>query len=210
MSSHFCVSIKPHSQHFHKGERCRRHASDRQGVRGSQVWITGRVWQWVFGPHWLCTGWWETRLDGEDSFFILLTSKWQLYSNTRSVSQSFYIFLHHICFLLVKTMIITTEFLCGKLMQTLVIWLWRKRVEKQVLAVVEVSSQLSPERMLSLLVQRLRLKATPHHPYTSLLFGSETKSWFCRASSSWLTHSRLSPWHSGHQVHLSSHRAVFT
>lgn len=51
----------------------------------------------------------------------------------------------------------------------------------------------------------LQLNVTPHHPYTFLLLGNERKVGFAELRHPGLTRSRLSPWPSGCQVHLSSH-----
>lgn len=52
---HSFVCIKPHSEHFPRGERCRGRVREPRGEEELEA-ITGRRQQCLSGTHWLCTG----------------------------------------------------------------------------------------------------------------------------------------------------------
>lgn len=257
---HSFVSIKPHSEHFPRGERCRGHVREPRGEEELEAdhWQETTVAFWdPLALHWItgsaasppeslfpscsckrscqmCPGHkargtnsekkpklhYEIHFSHENRIperilthnqgwrqlfllvCVLICSKWQLYSTTCLASSSCFIILYHNCLLLINSIMIATEF----------IHLWKTDASCHSLVMEEENKkgflQLSEESLNYLQSKfyssELQLNATPHRPYTFLPLGNKKRVGFAEFHHPGLTHSRLSPWPSGCQVHLSS------
>lgn len=131
---------------------------------------------------------------------VLMCSKWQLCSTTCLVSSSCFIILYHNCFLLMKRMMIVTEFLhlwktdtsCHSLVM-------EKENIKGFLQLSEGSLNYLQSKFYCSELQMLHLTI-----HTFLPLGKERRAGFAEFHHPGLTHSRLRPWSSGCQVCLSS------